>query len=116
MIRPTLITAALLSLSVTAQAQGVRTFNDYARVAGEMFEARTACNAQVDTRVLIEIGKPFRATSAPTAAIEEAAMKAVVEAQSAAYQRRQKLGEAAFCKEMIASYGPQGKVAAGLIK
>lgn len=116
MFRKVMISAAcLVTATGAANAQGVRSFNDYARVAGETFEARTACNAQVDTRVLLEIGKPFR-MSGPTAAIEEAAMKAVVEAQSAAYKRRQSLGEAAFCKEMVLNYGPQGKVAAGLLK
>ena len=103
--------AAALGVSEPATAQ-VRSFADYARVAGEAGEARSTCRHQLDTQALLALGRQFQGQLTNPDIAADILAKALADANA----RMRQMGAAAFCAEMLALYGPSGRVAKGLLK
>ncbi len=97
-----------------AWAQGLpKTLADYARIAGEAGAAHSGCNMALDVEALHRLGAPFALDPASPAAVE-AVTAAAADAMAAAAARSRAEGEA-FCADALASYGPAGSVAPGLL-
>ena len=110
-LRAVLIMASAICFAEAAVAQ-IRTFAEYAKVAGEVGEARSTCRHQLVTQALLALGRQFEGQ----AANQEAAADILAKALSDANARMRQMGAEAFCAEMLALYGPSGRVAKGLLK
>ena len=110
-LRAGIIIASAIGMSGPAMAQ-VRSFAEYAKVAGEVGEARSTCRHELDTQALLALGRPFQGQ----ATNPEAAVDILAKALSDASARMRQMGAEAFCAEMLALYGPSGRVAKGLLK
>lgn len=98
-----------------AEAQGVRSMQDYLKVAGDVAEVRLNCQREVDMQKLIALGTAHRVKTTDQAS-QDAAADMMVKAMNDANARRRQMGDAAYCARMISLYGPAGTVAAGLVK
>jgi hypothetical protein len=95
-------------------AQGLpKSLAGYARVAGEAGAAHSACNMALDVPALRALGAQLGLDASDGGAVE-AASDVVAAAMADAHARSQAEGEA-FCEDALASYGPGGSVAPGLL-
>lgn len=109
---PLIAFAILAAMAACAQAGAeVLSFEDFARLFGETAEARSACRSTIDQPVLDAIGLPFQ-----DALDADVAAEKLAKARADAGARHERMGDAAYCAEMLKRYGPDGEVAKGLLK
>ena len=110
------VAASLVATLVTGPALAQpKTFEAFATIAGEVGTARSSCGFDMDHQALIALGRPFSIGPSAGAAIDGHA-DAVAAGLARASERLQRQGEAAFCRDMLAAYGPGGRVAQGLLR
>ncbi|MFM9939671.1 MAG: hypothetical protein ACKVP7_09265 [Hyphomicrobiaceae bacterium] len=89
------------------------TFEEYAKIVGEVSIAAIGCGRQIDQAEFIKVGKKFAKTDPKE--LEKANLAVGVEFQNAD-KRFNEIGKDAFCAAAIANYGPQGAKQKGLLK
>lgn len=111
------MTAAAAGLSAIAPplAAAPKDFAAYAILAGEVGEARATCGFDMDSQALLALGRAFRLSPGDAAAQDKVAGQ-IADGLAQAHARMRRQGQEAFCRDMLADYGPSGGVAAGLLK
>ena len=102
--------AAMLALASGAVAQpAIKDLDTYAKVTGELIMAKSSCGFDLDQAKMQGLIKSLQPNDM------QAVMTAVGAATNAAGTRRQQIGNDAFCRNIIAAYGPAGTTFPGIV-
>lgn len=102
--------ASVLAHGAMAQPKDI---GAYLKIAGEIGTARLNCSFDMDSQALNALGQRFAVTDAGL--LDKYADQIVAEL-GRAQQLYQSQGAEVFCRNALASYGPSGTVAPGILK